>query len=292
MDMCSVPSMKKRRTEAEIMKSWADVEGEPVVSICCITFNHQDFIQDALDSFLMQETDFPFEILIHDDASTDKTASILQDYQERYPSIITVVFQQINLYSKGVRQMNQRFLFPISSGRYIALCDGDDYWVDSKKLQIQKDFLDYNPDYVICYGDSKAFDETGILDLDFGGATRDLSRKELCNIAAIFTLTTMFRKKVSTVIPKEGALSIYGDQFLWSMLSEYGKGKYLPEILPSMYRSHEGGIHSMKEESALEKEELNLRLALFVYYWNRSQRTTAIIFLLKVFKRYLKTILK
>ena len=102
------------------------------VSICCITYNHEDYIADAIESFLMQETDFKYEILIHDDASTDKTADIIRSYELKYPEIIKPIYQTVNQYSKNTKIL-PTFLYPKAKGKYIALCEGDDYWIDPLK---------------------------------------------------------------------------------------------------------------------------------------------------------------
>lgn len=120
-----------------------------MVSIRCITYNHEKFIKDALEGFLMQKTDFPFEILIHDDASTDRTEEIIRDYQVNYPELIRAVYQTENQYSKGLNYW-PRNLYRMARGKYIALCEGDDYWTDPLKLQKQVDFLEAHPECSIC----------------------------------------------------------------------------------------------------------------------------------------------
>lgn len=127
---------------------------KPLVSICCITYNHENYIRDAIEGFLMQKTTFPIEILIHDDASTDKTADIIREYEKKHPDIIKPIYQKENQYSKGVK-INQEFNFPRAQGKYIALCEGDDYWTDPLKLQKQVDFMEENKDCSMCFHRSK-----------------------------------------------------------------------------------------------------------------------------------------
>ena len=119
------------------------------VSVVCTAFNHERYLAEALESFVCQKTDFPFEILVNDDASTDGTAAILRDYAARYPALIRPVFQEKNLYSQGVN-LYDAVLYPLARGEYIALCEGDDRWTDPQKLQLQADFLDSHPDYSAC----------------------------------------------------------------------------------------------------------------------------------------------
>jgi len=118
---------------------------KPLVSICCITYNHAPYIRDAIEGFLMQKTNFPYEIIIHDDASTDGTAEIVKEYADKYPDLIVSILQKENQYSKGLKPLSY-FVFPNAEGKYIALCEGDDYWTDPLKLQKQFDFMEKHKD--------------------------------------------------------------------------------------------------------------------------------------------------
>ena len=116
---------------------------KPVVSICCITYNHGKYIRDAIEGFLMQETTFPVEILIHDDASTDGTAEIVKEYAAGYPQLVKAILQAENQYSKG--RMGSICAFPKVSAEFIAICEGDDYWLTGSKLETQVRYLLANP---------------------------------------------------------------------------------------------------------------------------------------------------
>ncbi|WP_052569240.1 glycosyltransferase family 2 protein [Chitinivibrio alkaliphilus] len=128
------------RSEEEIMRTWK--ETTPVVSICCITYNHEPYIEDALEGFLIQETDFPFEILIHDDASTDKTADIIREYEMAYPALIKPIYQTENQKSQGKPLGGNNY--NRAQGKYIAICEGDDFWTVPHKLQRQIDYMEKN----------------------------------------------------------------------------------------------------------------------------------------------------
>ena len=142
-------------TQEQIMQNW---NGEiPLVSISCITYNHEPYIVQALNGFLMQKTSFPFEVLVHDDASTDRTADIIREYEKKFPKIIKPIYQKENQYSKGFTSVTATWNFPRAQGKYMALCEGDDYWIDENKLQMQVDFLEHNPDYGLCYTKTKQF---------------------------------------------------------------------------------------------------------------------------------------
>ena len=122
----------------------------PRLSVACITYNAAPYIRQALDGFLMQKTNFPFEVLVHDDASTDGTAEIIREYAEKRPDVIRAVFQKENQWSKGVA-VAPKFLWPLIRGEYVAMCEGDDYWTDPLKLQKQVDWLDAHPESSVCF---------------------------------------------------------------------------------------------------------------------------------------------
>lgn len=119
------------------------------VSICCLAYNHEKYIRRCLDGFLMQKTNFKFEVLIHDDASTDKTADIIREYEQKYPDIIKPIYQSENQYSQHIK-IGWTYQYPRVKGKYIAWCEGDDCWTDEYKLQKQFDALENNPDCSFC----------------------------------------------------------------------------------------------------------------------------------------------
>lgn len=126
------------------------------VSVVCMAYNHEDYISDALESFLMQKTDFSFEILIHDDASTDRTQEIIKEYENKYPEIVKPIYQNENQFSKKVSiEYN---LHKLANGKYIAFCEGDDYWTDPLKLQKQVDYMEVHPETSMCIHAAKQVD--------------------------------------------------------------------------------------------------------------------------------------
>lgn len=216
----------------------------PVLSICCITYNHENFIRQALDGFLMQQTNFPIEIIIHDDASTDNTANIIREYQGKHPHLIKTILQTKNQYLLG------RKVFPITfkeaQGKYIALCEGDDYWTDPLKLQKQVDFLEANPEY------SGAFHQVQVLEEDgtWGDPLRwwqDLGERlditfedTISNTPPFHTSSFLFRRD-RLHLPKDFSRYASGDMALYVILSSQGKFRRIPENM-SVYRKHLGGI--------------------------------------------------
>ena len=125
-----------------------------MVSVCCITYNQAEYIKYALDSFLIQKTNFKYEVIIHDDASTDGTAEIIKEYADKYPEIIKPIFQTENQYSKGVKRI-LNFTFKEAKGKYIALCEGDDYWINENKLQLQVEYMEKNPNCTLLFHNAK-----------------------------------------------------------------------------------------------------------------------------------------
>lgn len=125
------------------------IKHDTMVSIICNTYNHEEYIADAIEGFLMQKTNFKFEVLIHDDASTDNTASIIREYEKEYPDIIKPIYQTENQHSQKIAIM-RTFQYPRVRGKYIALCEGDDYWTDENKLQKQYDAMEIHPEVDMC----------------------------------------------------------------------------------------------------------------------------------------------
>ena len=129
-----------------------------MVSVICNTYNHEPYISKCLDGLVMQKTDFKFEILIHDDASQDRTADIIREYEKKYPDIMKPIYQIENQYSKG--GIGQ-FQYPRAKGKYIAFCEGDDYWTDPNKLQKQFEILEKHPEADMCAHSAVIISEDG-----------------------------------------------------------------------------------------------------------------------------------
>lgn len=124
-----------------------------MVSIRCTAYNHEKYIRDALEGFVMQKTNFRFEAIVHDDASTDGTAAIIREYAEKYPDIIKPIYETENQYSKHDGSLT-KIMNSACKGKYIAMCEGDDYWTDPYKLQKQVDFLENNPGFTMVWHDA------------------------------------------------------------------------------------------------------------------------------------------
>lgn len=134
-------------------------ENVPLVSVCVITYNHEEYIRQCLDSILMQNVNFPYEILIHDDASPDGTADIIREYEAKYPGVIKPIYQTENQYSQG--KSVEKFNLERARGKYLAFCEGDDYWTDPGKLQKQVDYLEEHLEYIAYVHRVRTIDEFG-----------------------------------------------------------------------------------------------------------------------------------
>ncbi|MEZ4508372.1 MAG: glycosyltransferase [Eubacteriales bacterium] len=130
---------------------------QPLVTVILPTHNHVLFIAQAIESVLMQQTDYPFDILLHDDASTDGTADICREYAAKYPEKITLIAQTVNQYTID-RRIQSQSLIPRVTAKYTAILDGDDFWIDPKKLQKQLDYLESHPDCTLCIGGADLVD--------------------------------------------------------------------------------------------------------------------------------------
>ena len=210
----------------------------PLVSICCITYNHAPYIRQCLDGFLMQKTNFKYEIIIHDDCSTDGTTEIIREYASKYPEIFVPLYEDENQYSKGVRGITAKFVYPKARGKYIALCEGDDYWIDENKLQKQVDFLENNLDYGMCYTRAVTFkQQTNKFETKFGGVAETFD--SLIDNNVVPTMTVLVRtglvfEYIKEVEPNKRNWKL-GDYPIWLYISLNHKIKYLP-FVTAVYR--------------------------------------------------------
>lgn len=253
-------------------------ENRVLVSISCITFNHAKYICKCLDGFLMQKTKFKFEVLIHDDASTDGAEELIREYVAKYPDIIIPLYEKVNQWTKG-RRGSAVFNYPRARGKYIALCEGDDYWTDPYKLQKQVDFLEANPDYVFSNSDVDVYyDSTGKTTTNENVRIKAKNKTGvvtgmdiITNDYYVRTLTTLFRKDILLeYINSEAADKYYnkllmGDRPLWIFLAHKGKFHYLSESTAT-YRIHDdSATHQTNLKKSL-RFKLSLREMKMVFF--------------------------
>lgn len=212
------------------------------VSIFCTAYNHEKYIRDTLEGFVSQKTDFEYEVLINDDASTDHTADIIREYEEKYPDIIKPIYQKENQYSKG-KKISDNFLYPASTGKYICLCEGDDYWCDDHKLQKQYDFITAHPEYSAVVHNTEKLDcisgERSLLNACT--EDKDVTVEEVLQSGnAQFHTSSLFYKRELFLRPPvfEGRGFEDYPRSIWLCLN--GKVRYLKDVM-SVYRVNTSG---------------------------------------------------
>ena len=226
----------------------------PLVAIRCITYNHESYIRDALEGFVKQNTDFPFVAIVHDDASTDGTADIIREYVERYPEIIKPIYEQENQYSKPGNPLGKimQKAITLAGVKYVAMCEGDDYWTDPNKLQKQVDFLETHPDYsmVVTNAEARSEDKTKVLwSYDRFKEDSDISIDDLIlgGGGYLATATFVFRAKLYENRPYPMTNLYVGDYPLQIYMGHMGKVRYL-NINTTVYRWGAANSWSVKNE--------------------------------------------
>ena len=216
-----------------------------MVSICCKSYNRRVMICDAIEGFLSQKTNFPYEIIIVDDGSSDGTQDVIKKYAADFPDVIRPVFLPENSYTKkGIAVVDD--LYAPARGKYIAECDDDDYWTDPLKLQKQVDFMEANQEYAICYHDFRFYwSALDRYDPPSKEKPRDYTAEELISYSGtgytIHPSTRMWRNVYSETTRKDFEMC-WDDYSLNVMMGLYGGCKFIEGILPSIYRRHNGNI--------------------------------------------------
>lgn len=235
-------------------------DSDIIVSIQCLVYNHEPYLRQCLDGFVMQKTNFRFEAIVHDDASTDNSAKIIEEYADKYPDIIKPVLEKENQYSKRDGSL-ERIINNACNGKYIAFCEGDDYWIDPNKLQRQVDFLESNLDYGLVHTNFSVL--TANHKIVHNGANRYKDKikdgyvfESLFNGCWIRTLTVCFRKELINSLPKLPNNAFTGDLFLFYEISRKSK---------CHFDNYESGVYRVLKNSASHTNSLT-------QYYNRSIR--------------------
>lgn len=236
---------------------------EPLVSVCCLAYNHEPYMRECLDGFLRQQTDFPFEVLIHDDASTDATASIIREYEAKFPDVVKPIYQKENQYSRGIG-VTRVYQFPRARGRYIALCEGDDCWTDPLKLQKQVDFLEAHPDYGLVHTNYQVVDgrNNPLHKLNRTWPSGDVFNLIMNGPYNIGTATVLFRRRLYEECKDElkGLHFKMGDVPMWLMFSRASKFKYLDDVTANYRMLRNSASHSDDIEKFFRFHEDAIRI--------------------------------
>ena len=232
---------------------------QPLVSIVCATYNQEKYIAQALDSFLMQQCNCNFEIIIHDDCSTDGTTEIVREYEKKHPNQIKPIFQTENIYSKG--QKPWVYCFKKAKGKYIALCDGDDYWTDPLKLQKQVDFLELNNSLIACHHWQKHAVKNDGKFVEVDSPKDGYLPKEISSVKEIFsnkmrikTRTLMFRNIIGNdFFPSWFSKMPFGDVAFSFLLGKHGDFGFINEEMAVYRITFEGVSTAGLKELGTEK---------------------------------------
>lgn len=222
----------------------------PLVAIKCLVFNHESYLRDCLNGFVMQQTDFHFVAIVHDDASTDKSADIIREYATKYPNIIKPIYETENQYSKSDGSLGRVMNSAIDAtgAKYVAMCEGDDYWTDPRKLQKQVSFLESHPDYgfvgtrcaVLLNGNLEEENETLGEPIGKEGKWELFGNILPYAVYGPVTRTNTLLYRYDSVV-KNRIVRAVGDYSLEALLSSLYGFACLNEAC-SVYRKHEGGL--------------------------------------------------
>lgn len=255
------------------------MENKPLVAIDCLVYNHEPYLRDCLEGFVMQQTDFPFVAIVHDDASTDHSADIIREYAAKYPDIIHPIYETENQWRKadGSLRKIMNDAIEATGAPYIALCEGDDYWTDPHKLQKQVDFLDTHPEYVLCCHRYKILNQNdGTWEQDYvasfftEGTNAEgfaFTKKDNLHTWITKTMTLMYRRDV--VMPDTKQFKYWRDAHFNYYMLKQRKGFCLPDVA-AVYRRHSGGIFSPLSD--INKNRINYLVIHELFSMNKDDK--------------------
>ncbi len=227
-----------------------------MVSVYCSVYNHKKYISQCLDSLVNQNTDFRYEIIVKDDASTDGTSDIVREYSQKYPDKIVPLILSENHFQRGLGLVAFEKVYRMAKGKYMAMCEGDDFWTDPDKLQKQVDFMESHPDYSLCGHAAYYANEEGELSQEkffrLEKGTGDLSVEEILGNWSMATCTLLYRKscRPDVVFPFQGDC-INSDYALMVYMALKGKVYYFDELMGA-YRKGSSGSVSQKLQTDMD----------------------------------------
>lgn len=237
------------------------------VSVICNAFNQEKYIKETLEGFLMQKTNFEYEILIHDDASNDNTAQVIREYEKKYPKIIKAIYEEENQYSKST-DISRTFQYPRAAGKYVALCEGDDYWIDPYKLQKQYDALEQNKDIDICaHGVYVLNDKTGKMNEKITPSPKNkvFTLNEVIQGGGGFVATNSLMLRTDILKNEPKFVKYYGIDYAIQIYGSVRGGMiYLSDIM-GVYRAAASGSWSVRmanDKNYRDEQEMKLQTML------------------------------
>ncbi len=245
-------------------------EEMPLVSILCPCYNHEKFLEDCLNSLLSQKTNFPYEIVIHDDASTDKSQEILKKYYEEHSDKITLILQSENVYSNRIKIL-PNFFIPYGRGKYYAFCECDDYFTDDEKLQIQYDFLEGHPEYNLTSHASirvDAVSKNTVNEWRLDNKNREVSLQEMIKVGGMLmpTNSMFFRSDIFKAgMPEFYNIAPIGDTPTMIYLGFHGKAYYFNRIMSAYRINNPASQTSVSTNSSLDKRRKDISRAIKMY---------------------------
>ncbi|OXB12774.1 glycosyltransferase [Flavobacterium reichenbachii] len=217
------------------------------VSVVMITYNHSRYIKQAVESILSQKTNFEFELIISNDKSTDDTDAVIKEILADNPNAHKVKYTNhetnLGMMPNTVSALNK------AAGKYVALCEGDDYWCDDTKLQIQTDFLEANPDFSICFHNVYLLNEGELKEDNRKKKIPEVTTiKELAKNNYIHTPSVVYRNNLFGALPEYFSSAPIGDYFLHMLNAKHGKIKYIDQLM-AVYRIHNTSYWSSKKDA-------------------------------------------
>ena len=254
------------------------INKSPLVSIKCTVYNHEPYLRQCLDGFVMQKTNFPFEAIVHDDASTDGSAAIIREYAEKYPDIIKPIYETENQYSKKDDSLGRIMNAAIHpDAKYIALCEGDDYWIDPLKLQKQIDFLEAQADYGLAYSKVKTYIHNTRTFTGFNGSEYKGKDALVCT-NVIPTLSVVMRKDLYLQYLEEVNPAtkgwMMGDFPMWIWFSVHSNIKYFDECFGVYRVLTESASHFTNPQKplAMSLSSLSIKRYFVDRYWGKRKK--------------------
>ena len=247
-----------------------------LVSVMITTYQHEKYIEQAVTNIIEQVTDFSVELIIADDCSPDDTSVIIEKIIKQYNGNKTILyFRHPTNYGAKI---NGPFALSQCKGKYIAFCEGDDYWSDPNKLQKQVDFLEQNPDYIACFHDVNVLETDGNLVEDHLTVVpaRHETLLDLADLGNFIHTPSIVFKTVIKELPDEFKLAPVGDYFLYLILAQYGKFKYIPEKM-AVYRNNVG-MHSTLDSKTRSRKYHQSIFLIWLYFRKRNLEVATVLF--------------